>query len=111
MPYKDKPIEKLYYSIGEVAKHFNVATSLIRFWESEFDFLRPQKNQKGNRRYTKEDMEKISMVYNLVKVQGYTLSGAKEVIKIDRRKAKTKSEAIIALKRIKGFLEDIKDKL
>lgn len=111
MPYREKIIEKKYYTIGEVAKHFKVATSLIRFWESEFDFIRPQKNKKGNRQYTNEEIENITLIFHLVKEKGYTLAGAKEIIKADRDKAKTKSEAIKTLKDIRGFLMELRGKL
>lgn len=77
MPYKEKPIEKLYYSIGEVSKMFNVNTSLIRFWEKEFDIIKPKKNKKGNRFFTKQDINNIQLIYHLVKDKGMTLSGAK----------------------------------
>ena len=81
MPYKEKEIEKKYYTIGEVAEMFAVANSLIRFWEKEFDIINPKKNKKGNRRYTKDVIENIKLVYHLVKEKGYTLPGAKEIIK------------------------------
>ena len=111
MPYREKIIEKKYYTIGEVASHFKVATSLIRFWETEFDFIRPQKNKKGNRQYTKEEIENISLIYHLVKEKGYTLAGAKEIIKADRDKAKTRSEAIKTLRDIRGFLVELRGKI
>ena len=72
---------KLYYTIGEVAKHFNVNTSHIRFWEKEFDVLKPKKNKKGNRLFTKQDIENLQKIYQLVKVEGYTLDGAKIQLK------------------------------
>lgn len=72
---------KIYYSIGEVAKTFNVSTSLIRFWEREFDVLRPKKNKKGNRLFTEKDVRYLHMIYNMVKVKGYTLQGAREALK------------------------------
>jgi hypothetical protein len=67
MAYKEKEIEKLYYSIGEVSEMFNVAPSLIRFWESEFDLIKPKKNRKGNRQFTKEDIDHVRTIYHLVK--------------------------------------------
>ena len=70
MPYKEKQIEKLYYSIGEVSKMFNVNTSLIRFWEKEFDIIKPKKNKKGNRFFTKLDINNIQLIYHLVKEKG-----------------------------------------
>jgi len=75
--------EKLYYPIGEVARMFNVNTSLIRFWEKEFEVLKPHKNKKGNRMFTQRDMRYLHMIYQLVKVKGYTLQGAKEALKDD----------------------------
>ena len=77
MPYKEPKIEKLFYSIGEVADMFKVNTSLIRFWEKEFDIIKPKKNKKGNRLFTKEDIENFHIIYHLVKERGMTLKGAK----------------------------------
>lgn len=75
--------EKVYYHIGEVAAMFDVNTSLIRFWEKEFDVLKPHKNKKGNRMFTQRDMRYLHMIYQLVKVKGYTLQGAKDALKAD----------------------------
>ena len=69
MPYKEKKIEKLYYSIGEVAEILQVNTSLIRFWEKNFTIIKPHKNKKGNRYFTKEDIENLKLIYHLVKEQ------------------------------------------
>ena len=77
MPYKEKEIEKLYYTIGEVAQMFNVNTSHIRFWSKEFDVIRPATNKKGNRMYTQPDIENFKKIYHLVKEKGFTLKGAK----------------------------------
>ena len=74
MPYKEKKVEKLYYSIGEVAEMFGVNTSLIRFWEKEFDIIKPKKNKKGNRFFTKSDIENFNLIFHLVKERGMTLS-------------------------------------
>ena len=73
MAYKEKEIEKLYYSIGEVAELFNVGPSLIRFWESEFEIIKPKKNRKGNRQFTREDIDNVRTIYHLVKEKGFTL--------------------------------------
>jgi DNA-binding transcriptional MerR regulator len=70
-------LKKLYYSIGEVAQMFHVNTSLLRFWEKEFKFDIAKKNQKGNRLYSVKEIEKIRQIYQWVKVEGYTLEGAK----------------------------------
>ena len=81
MPYKEKEIQKLYYSIGEVAAMFGVNTSLIRFWEKEFDIIKPSKNKKGNRLFSAEDLENFKKIFILVKGEGHTLHGAKEKLK------------------------------
>lgn len=111
MPYKEKHIEKKYYSIGEVAASFKVATSLIRFWESEFDSINPKKNRKGNRQYTKEDIENIRLVYHLVKEKGFTLQGAKEALKNGRMKAGDHLELVESLKNVRAFLVDLKNNI
>ncbi|MFA0964777.1 MerR family transcriptional regulator [Roseivirga sp. BDSF3-8] len=111
MPYKEKEIEKKYYTIGEVADIFGVATSLIRFWESEFDTIRPKKNRKGNRQFTKEDIESIRLIYHLVKEKGFTLQGAKDMLKNNVGKVKDRMELIESLEKVKGFLVDLRKKL
>ena len=72
---------KLYYSIGEVADMFGVNTSLIRFWEKEFDVIKPHKNKKGNRQFTKADVDNFHLIYHLVKEKGMTLKGAQQQLK------------------------------
>lgn len=109
MPYKEREIEKKYYSIGEVANIFKVAPSLIRYWEGEFDIIKPKKDKKGNRRFTKDDIEKIRFIYQLVKVKGYTLQGAQEVIKKDQEKIFDKATMVDRLHQIKRFLMEIRD--
>ncbi len=111
MPYKEKTIEKKYYAIGEVASMFNVATSLIRFWESEFDLIKPKKNRKGNRQFTKEDIENVKIIYHLVKERGFTLQGAKEMLKNNNDQVKDKMEMIDSLTKVKAFLLDLKKNL
>ena len=76
MPYKEREISKKYYSIGEVAEKLDLNTSLIRFWESEFEILNPKKNKKGLRKYTQKDIEIIEKIYHLLKKQGFTIDGA-----------------------------------
>jgi len=78
-------LNKLYYSIGEVAAMFGVSNSLLRYWETEFETIRPIKNKRGDRRYSEKDIEEISRVYVLVKNMGYTIEGAKNEIKGSRR--------------------------
>jgi DNA-binding transcriptional MerR regulator len=111
MAYKEKEIEKLYYSIGEVAELFNVAPSLIRFWESEFDIIKPKKNRKGNRQFTREDIENVKTIYHLVKEKGFTLQGAKEMLKNDSQAVRDKMEMIESLRRVRGFLLELREKM
>ena len=111
MAYKEKEIEKLYYSIGEVAELFNVAPSLIRFWESEFDVIQPKKNRKGNRQFTKEDIDSVRTIYHLVKEKGFTLQGAKEMLRNDTKAVKDNMGMIVALKRVRVFLVELREKL
>ena len=111
MPYIEKKVEKLYYSIGEVAKMFDVNTSLIRFWEKEFDVIKPKKNKKGNRFFTKEDIDNFHLIYHLVKERGLTLSGAKKKIKENKEDTQNNFEIIKSLTEIKKLLLEIKDNL
>ena len=111
MPYKEKVIEKKYFSIGEVAEMLDVATSLIRFWESEFDIIKPKKNRKGNRQFTKEDIENVKLIFHLVKEKGYTLQGAKDLLKSNGGNVKDKMEMLESLKEVRKFLKTIYDTL
>ncbi|HBH48760.1 MAG TPA: MerR family transcriptional regulator [Bacteroidales bacterium] len=111
MPYIEKKVEKLYYSIGEVAKMFNVNTSLIRFWEKEFDVIKPKKNKKGNRFFTKKDIDNFHLIYHLVKERGMTLNGAKKKLKENKEETTENFEIIKSLTDIKKLLLDIKDSL
>lgn len=111
MPYKEKVIEKKYFSIGEVAEMLNVATSLIRFWESEFDIIKPKKNRKGNRQFTREDIDNVKLIFHLVKEKGYTLQGAKDLLRDGNEATQEKVEIIDSLKRIKKFLIEIRSKI
>lgn len=111
MPYKEREIEKKYFSIGEVADMFEVAPSLIRFWETEFDNIKPKKDKKGNRKFTQSDIENIRLVFHLVKEKGYTHAGAKDIIKNKGQKAQNNVEAIESLKKVKSFLEELKNQL
>ncbi len=74
-------LQKLYYSMGEVSEMFDVNASLIRFWEKEFSIIKPKKNKKGNRLFTQKDIKNFQLIYQLVKVEGYTLEGAKQQLK------------------------------
>jgi hypothetical protein len=111
MAYKEKEIEKLYYSIGEVAEMFNVAPSLIRFWESEFEIIQPKKNRKGNRQFTREDIDNVKLIFHLVKEKGFTLQGAKEMVKGDSVALRDKMEVIDSLRNIRKFLQELRENL
>ncbi|MBT3442921.1 MAG: MerR family transcriptional regulator [Flavobacteriaceae bacterium] len=99
--------EKLYYSIGEISEAFNVNTSLIRFWEKEFEILKPKKNSKGTRRYSSIDIENFQTIHHLVKEKGYTLEGAKEQLKILNKNFKV----IKKLEKVKAALINIRSEL
>jgi len=88
LPYKEVDTIKLYYTIGEVAAMFQVNTSLIRFWEKEFEVLNPKKNKKGNRLFTVEDLDNLKIIFNLVKDQGLTLDGAKKYLRDNKKEVK-----------------------
>ena len=103
--------EKRYYAIGEVAKVFKVNTSLIRFWEKEFDALKPKKNAKGNRKFTPEDIKNLKFIYHLVKERGFTLEGAKTHLKEEKKQSLEKFEIIEKLEGIKSQLIKIKSQL
>ncbi|MDH3321727.1 MAG: MerR family transcriptional regulator [Flavobacteriaceae bacterium] len=103
--------EKRYYKIGEVAKAFDVNTSLIRFWENEFEVLKPKKNKKGNRLFTQEDLKNLQLIYFLVKEKGFTLDGAKNKLKENSEKIISNHEIILRLEEIKNELTQIKNQL
>lgn len=103
--------EKLYYGIGEVAKAFGVNTSLIRFWEKEFDVLQPKKNAKGNRKFTPEDIKNLKLIHHLVKERGFTLEGAKIHLKEEKHKTLSNFEVIEKLQKVRAELVKIKENL
>lgn len=111
MPHLKKSVEKMYFTIGEVAKIFDVNTSLIRFWENEFDIIKPKRNKKGNRHFTKADVDNFHLIFNLVKERGYTLQGAKDKLKNKPQEALHDFELIKTLQNIRGFLLELKDGL
>ena len=103
--------ERLYYNIGEVATAFGVNTSLIRFWEKEFDVLKPKKNAKGNRKFTPQDIKNLELIYHLVKERGFTLDGAKIHLKENKQKTLDQFEIIRKLESVKAELLKIKEQL
>ena len=102
--------DKLYYSIGEVARAFDVNTSLIRYWEQEFPILRPKKNKKGNRYFTPEDLTNLKIIYHLVKEKGYTLDGARVALTTNSKISETIS-IIDRLGFVKAELQKLKESL
>lgn len=111
MPYKEFKVEKVYFSIGEVASMFDVNTSLIRFWEKEFNILSPKKNKKGDRIFTKDDIEDFKLIFHLVKEKGLKLDYAKNIIKNNKRQAQNNLEALESLKKVRNFLSDLSKSL
>lgn len=111
VPYKEKEIEKLYYTIGEVSEMLGLNASQIRYWETEFGELKPKKDRKGNRLFTKEDIETIRLIHHLVKEKGFTIEGAKSKLKGGTDDAMKKMKLIESLKKLRGFLEELKDQL
>ena len=103
--------DKRYYSIGEVARAFGVNASLIRFWDSEFDILKPKKNAKGNRMFTPEDVKNLKLIYHLVKERGFTLEGARTHLKEGQKKTLDKFDIISKLETIKVQLANINGEL
>jgi len=103
--------DKRYFSIGELAKAFDVNASLIRFWDKEFDILKPKKNAKGNRMFTPEDVKNLQLIYHLVKERGFTLDGAKTHLKESQKKTLDKFEIISKLEGIKAQLLSIKNEM
>ena len=100
--------EKRYYKIGEISKAFNVNSSLLRFWEKEFKHINPKKNKKGDRMYTIDDVEKLKLIYHLVKEKGFTLEGAKNKLKHKPEKVINNFDIISRLERVKEELIKIK---
>ncbi|MBK9319247.1 MAG: MerR family transcriptional regulator [Bacteroidetes bacterium] len=107
----DKEPERLYYPIGDVAELFQVNASLIRFWEKEFDILKPKKNKKGNRLFTAEDVANLRVIFHLVKEKGYTLEGAKKMLEQKGDILARDVEIKETLLRTRKFLEELKAQL
>lgn len=111
MPYRKKEIEKVYFRIGEVAEMFGVNVSLIRYWEKEFDIIKPFRNKKGNRFFTKQDVDNFHLIYHLVKERGFTLQGAREKLKANRDDVTANHEVVKTLQQMRAFLLEIKQNL
>lgn len=111
MPYKKPKIEKVFYSIGEVADLFGVNTSKIRFWENEFDILKPYKNNKGNRMFTLEDIENLKLINHLLKERGMTIKGAQKKLKENKEDTFQNFEVVNRLQQIRQMLVEIKEEM
>lgn len=111
MPYKEREINKLYYTMGEVTAMFGVNASQIRFYEREFDIIQPKKNKKGNRLFTQDDIANLKIIFNLVKDKGYTLQGARDYIRANKNEVKENQRVIDSLERLKKFLMEVRDSL
>lgn len=111
MPYKKPKIEKVFYTISEVADMFSVNTSNIRFWENEFDILKPNKNNKGNRMFTREDIENLKIIYHLLKERGMTIKGAQKKLKDNKEDTLQNYQVVSKLHEIRQMLLNIKEEL
>lgn len=111
MPLGQKPIKKIYHSIGEVAEMFDVNKSLIRFWEKEFTIIKPKKNRKGNRYFTDKDIENFKIIFHLVKERGFTLQGAKKKLRENKEDTIKNVELVNQLKDIRAQLAAIREVL
>ena len=111
MPYKEKKVEKLYYSIGEVSRMLDVPVSTVRFWENEFDILRPMKNKKGNRMFTASDVKNLMIIHRLTKEEGITLAGVKKKLDSNWEEADRNFEINESLQKIKGLLIELRDNI
>lgn len=111
MPYKEKEISKLYYPIGEVAEMFDVNTSMIRFYEKEFEILQPKKNAKGNRLFRPEDLDNLKIIFHLIKDKGFTLQGAKDYMKTNKNEVQDNQKIIVSLEKLKSFMNNLKEQL
>lgn len=99
---------KQYYSIGEVAEMFNLNSSLLRYWETEFDILKPRKNRKGDRHFRPEDIKNLSLIHHLLRQRKYTIEGAKDYLKKNKAKAHQSFGLIQRLEKLKKFLLELK---
>ncbi len=108
---QEKQSLKVYYSIGEVADMFHVNTSLIRFWEKEFDIIKPHKNKKGNRQFTKADINNFHLIFHLVKEKGMTLKGAQQKLCEEKSETEANFEIVKRLQHVREELLQIKAEL
>jgi DNA-binding transcriptional MerR regulator len=103
--------EKLFHKLTEVCKHFDIPPSTLRYWESEFPSFNPKRNEKGTRFYNQKDIEEISKIHLLVKQNKYTIQGAIEKLKMDKKKIDENVKIVQKLKKIRDFLTQLKQEL
>ena len=111
MPYKEKKVEKLFFTIGEVSRTLDVPVSTVRYWENEFEILKPKKNRKGNRLFTQEDMKNVRLIHHLLKENGMTIAGARKYLKSHGAGDESRHEILESLKNIREMLVEIRDNI
>ena len=111
MAFNKKPTGKLFYKISEVAKMFAMNISAVRYWEKEFDILKPKKNKKGNRLFTPKDIKNLQIIYHLVKERGFTIEGAKKKLTENKEDTIDNIEIVNHLRDIRGFLVHLREEL
>jgi len=111
MALNKKPTEKLFYKISEVAKMFTMNISAVRYWEKEFDILKPKKNKKGNRLFTPKDIKNLQIIYHLVKERGFTIEGAKKKLTENKEDTIDNIKIVNHLRDIRGFLVHLREEL
>ena len=110
-PYKEKEIKKLFYTIGEVSKILNVNVSLVRFWDNEFDIIKPKKNKKGNRLFSEKDLKNLKIIHHLLKNNGFTIKGAKKALKSKKNDFQKNIFLKERLLELKKFLVSLRESL
>ena len=111
MALNNKATEKLFYKIGEVAKMFEVNISTVRYWEKEFDILKPKKNKKGNRLFTPKDVANLRIIFHLLKERGFTVDGARKKLKENKKDTIDNIEIVTHLREIREFLVKLREEL
>jgi DNA-binding transcriptional MerR regulator len=107
IPEDEKLFSKQYYGIGEVATMFHVNASLLRYWETEFDVLKPKKNGKGDRFFRPDDIKNLQIIHHLLRQKKFTIQGAKDYLKTNKQ-SKEKFEMVRQLQQLKSFLLEMK---
>ena len=111
MPYKEKPVEKLFYTIGEVAEMLNLPVSTIRYWENEFEILKPGKNKKGNRLFMPDDLKNLKIIHHLLKEKGMTMAGARKQLAAKWEDTEYRHELRQSLTGVRELLIELRDSI